>query len=173
MKLPSVLVTWLLRKAFRRIGAAKPDVLIGPDNDPYMKRWFIIPRNRVFNIYLHYFLHDDERTLHSHPWWSVSVALHGVMSEFSTPTSMNANRIGFHRFRYVKAGEVVVRSTDMFHRLELVSATAITLFFTGPKLCTWYFACKAGLVKWTDFVSSRDTGQIGAGCGEHDDYPAK
>jgi hypothetical protein len=41
-----------------------------------MRRWWVIPRNKFFNIYLHHFLHsDDDRALHDHPWWNVSILL--------------------------------------------------------------------------------------------------
>ena len=43
---------------FEKIALRKPDFVIGGHDDPYMLRWWIIPRNRFFNIYLHKFLHD-------------------------------------------------------------------------------------------------------------------
>lgn len=36
---------------FRR----KPDFVIGDPANPYLLRWYVIPRNKVFNIYLHKF----------------------------------------------------------------------------------------------------------------------
>jgi hypothetical protein len=54
---------------FKKIaGSRPPDFVIGGDS-PYMLRWWIIPRNKFFNIYLHRFLRsDDDRALHDHPW---------------------------------------------------------------------------------------------------------
>ena len=37
-----------------------PDMLIGPPDDPYMLRWWLIPRNPEFNVYYHRILHDDD-----------------------------------------------------------------------------------------------------------------
>ena len=46
-----------------------PDFIVGGKDNPYLLRWFVIPRNPVFNIYLHRFLRsDDDRALHDHPW---------------------------------------------------------------------------------------------------------
>jgi hypothetical protein len=58
----------------------EPDFVIGADSPggPYMRRWWIIPRNRFLNIYLHQILRDDDdRALHDHPWWNVSIILRG------------------------------------------------------------------------------------------------
>lgn len=45
--------------------SGKPHFVIGNADNPYMLRWFILPRNRLFNIYLHKFLRDDDdRALH-------------------------------------------------------------------------------------------------------------
>ena len=53
-----------------------PDFIIGDPKDPYMLRWWVIPRNKWFNIYLHLFLHSDEdRAEHTHPWISISCLL--------------------------------------------------------------------------------------------------
>ena len=59
----------------------KPFV-IGEPEEPYLKRWFILPRNRWFNIYLHHFHRsDDDQALHDHPWASVSILLKGSYIE--------------------------------------------------------------------------------------------
>lgn len=56
----------------------KPDFRIGREGDWYMDRWYIIPRNRWFNIYLHHLMRDDDPTaLHDHPWWNISIVLKG------------------------------------------------------------------------------------------------
>ena len=36
------------------------DFVIGPPERPYLLRWWIIQRNRFFNIYLHKFLRSDD-----------------------------------------------------------------------------------------------------------------
>jgi hypothetical protein len=37
-----------------------PDFIIGGAERPYMLRWFLLPRNEVFNIYYHRILRDDD-----------------------------------------------------------------------------------------------------------------
>ena len=55
-----------------------PDFVIGKPENPYLLRWWVLPRNRVFNIYLHLFMRsDDDRALHDHPWWNASFVLDG------------------------------------------------------------------------------------------------
>jgi hypothetical protein len=46
-----------------------PDFVIGGEQRPYLLRHFVIPRNPLFNVYLHCFLRsDDDRAHHDHPW---------------------------------------------------------------------------------------------------------
>jgi hypothetical protein len=66
-----------------RITRRPPDFVIGGTERPYLRRWFVIPRNPIFNIYLHQFLRsDDDRALHDHPWWFVSMMLVGKYREY-------------------------------------------------------------------------------------------
>lgn len=67
------------KKWFERISWDRaPDFVIGRTGDPYMERWWLIPRNRFFNIYLHRFWRsDDDRALHDHPWVNLSILLKG------------------------------------------------------------------------------------------------
>ena len=52
-----------------RVQRRAPDFVIGGSDNPYLLRWFLIPRNPVFNVYLHKFMRsDDDRALHTHPW---------------------------------------------------------------------------------------------------------
>ena len=68
---------------FERIADRRPpDFIVGGKEDPYMLRWWIIPRNRWFNVYLHNFLRsDDDRAHHDHPWWNFSILLRGEYTE--------------------------------------------------------------------------------------------
>jgi hypothetical protein len=134
-----------------------PDFIIGPKEDPYLRRWWVIPRNRWFNIYLHQILRDDDdRALHDHPWWNLSFILRGGYIEH-TP--------GGRRFRGVRS--LTLRKPTALHRLTLVANIPTwTLFITGPVVRVWGFACPQGWVPWQQFVDDRDNGQVGRGCGE-------
>ena len=59
-----------------------PDFIVGSETDPYLRRWHLLPRNRLFNVYLHNFCRsDDDRALHDHPWVNMSVLLSGSYME--------------------------------------------------------------------------------------------
>lgn len=132
----------------------KPDLVIG---DNYLWRWHLIPRNPLFNVYLHKIMHsDDDRALHDHPYPNVSIVLRGGYLEI-TPTGCV----------WRLAGSVVFRRASALHRLELwPGKTAWSLFITGPRIRTWGFACPQGWRPWFEFVNPHDRGQPGRGCGE-------
>ncbi len=135
----------------------EPDFIIGEKSDPYMLRWFVLPRNTWFNIYLHKICRDDDdRALHDHPWPSLSVILSGAYRE-RTP----------HSTRILSVGGIVLRDAEHTHRLELIDDNPCwTLFFTGPRIREWGFHCPKGWVHWKDFTLPTDYGNIGRGCGE-------
>lgn len=134
-----------------------PDFVIG---DNYLRRWWVIPRNRLQNVYLHEVLHsDDDRALHDHPWDNVSVLIAGGYIEH-TPEGV------FQR----GPGDVIHRKATDSHRLEVPDGGyALTLFFTGPIVREWGFHCPQGWRHWRDFVASDDVGKVGRGCGEMED----
>ena len=90
-----------------------PDFIIGKPGSPYMRRWYVIPRNRWFNIYLHNIVRsDDNRALHDHPWWNLSILLKGSYREV-TPDGT-----------FVRgAGSMVFRRATAAHRLEVDGPT--------------------------------------------------
>jgi hypothetical protein len=147
----------------------KPSFLIGDDpTRPYLRRWYLIPRNKHFNIYLHHVLRDDEdRALHDHPWESLSLCLKGQLGEVSRAPD------GSHVTRTIKAGTFVRRSSTFAHRLFLIHGVpAWTLFVTGPRVREWGFLCPRGWRHWREFTAvdqlGEDTGKgkVGRGCGE-------
>ncbi len=124
----------------------KPDEQISD----YMSRWYLIPHNRWFNIYLHRFTRsDDDRALHDHPWWSVSFLLKGMLFEhsFVHDTWWGIN-IGS---RYISTCLPIFRSAKFAHRLELLSPEVWTLFITGPKTREWGFHTSKGWVHHDKF----------------------
>ena len=145
---------WLISRVTRRV----PDFIIGKPGSPYLRRWWVIPRNRFFNIYLHEFLRsDDDRALHDHPWVNCSILLRGTYWEHLES--------GYALRRY--AGDVIFRrSGKIAHRIEIIDAPAWTLFITGPRYREWGFRCPAGWVHWQDFTAPRNPGDVGKGCGE-------
>jgi hypothetical protein len=144
-----------------RVTRREPDFIIGGKDDPYVRRWWVIPRNRLFNVYLHQFVRsDDDRALHDHPWVNCSILLRGCYEEHLPGDGV--------RFR--KAGDVVFRrSGRMAHRVMLLQMgggeiPCWTLFITGPRYREWGFHCPRGWVHWKLFTAPDDTGTIGKGC---------
>ncbi len=139
-----------------------PDFFIGPRDDPYMLRWWVIPRNRWFNIYLHKFLHsDDDRAMHDHPWINMSVLLCGSYIEH-TPAGSFLRK----PWRPWAPWRLPMRRPTSLHRVALIDGKPVwTLFITGPVVREWGFACPQGWRHWKDFVSMRDGGnERGKGC---------
>ena len=159
----------LLASAIWRIVPPKrqPDFLIGPDpQDPYMRRWWIIPRNKFFNIYLHHMRHDDDdRAPHDHPWWSLSLCLNGYIQEMEYILGTSPQEF---RVNHIRKGDWKWRGTEFAHFLKLPEGDAWTLFITGPNVRTWGFHCPKGWLEWKKFVNPQRPGEPGRGCGELD-----
>lgn len=134
-----------------------PDFVIGPVDNPYLRRWWIVPRNELCNVYLHEVLRsDDDRALHDHPWANTSMIVSGGYHEH-TPDGV------FWR----EPGWVGHREATALHRLVVPEGgRAVTLFMTGPIVREWGFACPQGWVHWRDFTNPANPGEIGRGCGE-------
>lgn len=168
----------------------EPDFIITrEDGTPYLRRWWIIPRNPWFNIYLHHIQgDDDDRALHDHPWPNVSVVLKGgywevlpftpltPLPEGWTPPKLRAWRgpgsivfrrpTAAHRLELGQAAEVIRNDNGTLKTLRAVKIPCWSLFITGPRVREWGFHCPKGWVWWKDFVDDHDTGRIGKGCGE-------
>lgn len=127
----------------------------------YLLRWWLIPRNRWFNVYVHLFLRsDDDRALHDHPWPSMSILLRNAYTEHTIAAG------GIHRREVLAAGQVRLRPSGSFaHRVELHDGPCWTLFITGPRYRAWGFHCPdRGWVPWEKFCAIDDRGNIGKGC---------
>lgn len=141
-----------------------PDFTVGPKDKVYLQRWFIIPRNFIFNIYYHQFLHsDDDRALHDHMYFNLSILLKGCYIEHTIKAG------GIHKQRLRIAGTwsgIKFRAPWTAHRLELVDGTPCeTMFITGPRMRRWGFHCPKGWRHWKEFVAaSPSDNTIGKGC---------
>ena len=140
----------------------RADFIIGGEDNPYLYRWWVIPRNRWFNVYLHKIVRDDDdRALHDHPWWNVSIILKGCYWEVLGP--------GLTKFR--KRGSMVFRRPTAAHRLVVRNGWGSdhpgecwTLFITGPRVREWGFLCPNGWRHWKDFTAAGDSARVGRGC---------
>jgi len=150
----------LFDRLIARAQQRRPDFIIGGAEAPYLRRWWVIPRNRFFNIYLHQFLRsDDDRALHDHPWFNLSLLLRGRYVEHTIRAG------GVARAVERRAGAIKLRSPWTAHRVEIIPGEECwTLFVTGPVVRTWGFHCTRGWRPWREFVDARDTGSVGRGC---------
>jgi hypothetical protein len=140
-----------------------PDFVIGDPDKPYLRRWWIIPRNEGCNVYLHEILRsDDDRALHDHPWENTSYLIDGGYLEITPDGEFQRG-----------PGDIVTRQATDSHRLIMPDGgKAISLFMTGPKVRDWGFHCPNGWVHWRDFTGGANGELVGRGCGEHDSAPA-
>lgn len=158
MKLPKWILTMLQNDAGDVALRRDPDILIGGAESPYMRRWWIIPRNKFFNVYLHHFLRsDDDTALHDHPSWNISILLQGEYTEHTIAAG------GVHYATVYKAGQCKFRFARMAHRIELHNGPCWSLFVNGAKLRTWGFHCAKGWRSWEKY-SGKNYGTIGRGC---------
>jgi hypothetical protein len=141
-------------------GDIGPDFVIKHGPLPYLERWYVIPRNPIFCIYLHRFRMDDEdRAMHDHPSVSLSWILDVGYFEI-TPQGK------FWR----PPGAIITRKATQLHRVVLKRddgnepIPAISLFFFGPKYRNWGFDCPRRWVPWQEFTAPGDPGSVGKGC---------
>lgn len=169
MKLPAFMHHWIVKHATKITFSRPPDVVLTEKAPPgeqlaiYLQRWYVIPHNRFFNIYVHHFMRSDEdRALHDHPWPSMSILLVGRYLEHM-PNGKSAIR---------SEGHFYVRRASAAHRIELLdiynrnkTAQVLTLFITGPHVREWGFLCPNGWRHWKQFTKEGPN-QKSIGCGE-------
>ena len=116
----------------------------------YLTRWHVIPKNRLFNLYLHHVQADDPDThLHDHPWlFNLSVVLRGKIDE----TMPKGHRL-------LREGSVTARMSRAPHHLALQSPDSLTLFVTGPKIRHWGFYTESGWVDSREYLAADGNGR--------------
>jgi hypothetical protein len=134
-----------------------PDFVVGADKEnPYLRRWWVVPRNNLANAYLHQFLRsDDDHALHDHMYVNLSYLLEGTYVEHTIAQG------GVHHSRRYRAGDLRLRWPTTAHRIE-VAEPCWSLFLTGPRVRQWGFHCPGGWRHWREFTSERDA--TGKGC---------
>lgn len=151
----------------RGIMARAPDFVIGDPANPYLRRWWVIPRNEGANVYLHEILRsDDDRAGHDHPWDNTSYVIEGEYDEIAYYKLQPWNEA--YR-RTIVAGDTVSRQATDTHRLVIPEGgRCVSLFITGPKVREWGFWCPNGerFVHWRAFTGGENGEIVGRGCGE-------
>lgn len=145
------MITKVLLRVLLRLTRNQKPLLI---DDDYMQRWFIIPRNPVFNIYFHRFFGSDAPTMHDHPWVSFGLILSGEYVEH-TPKGDFVRR----------EGDWTLRMPSSLHWIE-IDKPVYTLFITGPRVRLWGFLCKDKWINHIDYIKNRGGDRLASGCGE-------
>ena len=124
---------------------------------PYLSRWYLRrhPREDGVAVFLHCFHRgDDDAELHDHPWrWSFALILSGGYRE--------ERRIGTSehvRVRLVRPGTINVIRGDDYHRVDLLSDEAWSLFVAGPQTGkTWSFwdRVTGAVTPWREFITRK------------------
>lgn len=142
-----------------------PDFIVGGAEKPYLLRWWLIPRSRWFNVYLHKFVRDDDdRAYHDHPWPSLSIVLAGGYFDWTPGPDGSDCR------RWYGPGSVIFRRAVAAHRVQLMEVQngvfrpGWTLFITGPRVREWGFLCPQGWRHWKEFTDGKDGERVGKGC---------
>lgn len=155
--------------------ARKPDFVIGGHDDPYLLRWWLIPRNRFFNVYVHKFLRsDDDRAHHDHPWlFNASWLIDGEYIEHTITAGgalvKTPRKTGDWKFRWGKAPHRLELLGDEEYEPDWTVVTRArpcwTVFITGPRIREWGFYCmERGWIHWERFTAKGDPGATGKGC---------
>lgn len=159
MNLPYATLPEMEEWARGLMASRDPDFIIGPSRSPdvpdYIRRWWVIPRNRSLNQYLHLTLRsDDDRALHDHPWRNTSFIIAGGYTEITPDGS-------FER----RPGDLVEREATAAHRRVIPDGGfCISLFATGPNIREWGFHCPQGWRHWQEFSSGANGESVGKGC---------
>lgn len=92
----------------------------------YVRRWYI--ETPLFSIRLHHWLHsDDNRALHDHPWWFITLILKGGYTDLS------------HNNEHLSQGSIRFRKAEHQHSVKVGKGGAWTVLLTGPKTRKWGF----------------------------------
>lgn len=145
------------RSWLAQLCTGRPHQVIDREGHPYLRRWFLIPHNRVANVYLHRFTSSDDPVPHCHPWSFLSIVLAGRYDEVTD-----------HFTRRRGVGSIAYRPATWRHSVQLITdgnaeRPCWTLVITGRWVRNWGFWCPRQdgtrrFVPWQEFGAG--------GCGE-------
>lgn len=100
---------------------------------------------------------DNDRHLHDHPWWFLSIVLWGhydeevpeVYQTWMGPKVMH-NRKRMQRIRWG-----TFKKPEQFHRIARLAPRTLTLVITGPKVREWGFQTETGWIHWKKYLGVR------------------
>lgn len=156
----------------------RPDLIIGPRDNPQTLRWHIF-RWRGWQLSLHKWLRsDDDRALHDHSGHNLSIILNGgyweVVRQRHPPYAdypQTAYVVDEVHFRWPLVP--YFRRAEEPHRIALPSdgKPVWSIWLRWPPIREWGFHCPKGWRHWQEYCSTRDysapgsTSEVGPGCG--------
>ncbi len=150
MRLPKALVRAIARVAKRRCNILIPWVIRDAYDGHRLVNRFNIFSSRWLNIRIHEFVGSDDRELHDHPWWNISVVLEGEYWEV-VPDGWDMRwDVAKTKVMLRAPGGIVWRRATAQHRLILKQdihwrpRTCWTLFIHGRRTRNWGFWSSAG-----------------------------
>lgn len=109
--------------------------LLGKKECPYIKRWVI--DFGFFSIRLHHWLSsDDQRYLHDHPWWYISLVVKGSYIDRSDKGDTKRN-----------PGSISYYPATHKHTVSVSSGGCWTILITGREVRDWGFWVKGKFKK--------------------------
>lgn len=142
VKVPIWLHHALWRYALRVTYSRAPDFVV----PGYLERWFVVRSRRWGCIYVHRIIgSDDDRALHDHRSWNVSVVLAGWYLEHLAGETKAGRR----------GGDVIARRATTPHRISIATKSVLTLFLTGPHQREWGFVTEGGWVQHDQYLERR------------------
>lgn len=116
--------------------------------NPTYWRYYVIPQNPIFNIYVHRFLKDDSQHMHTHRMFNITITLQGTYFEerFDYRPVEGLPLPGTH-FELVKPRRPLLRWASTPHRVRLrrdsegMILPMWSLFIGMPRFWNWGFWC--------------------------------
>jgi len=162
----------------------KPDLIIGPRDNPQTYRWHIF-RWRGWQLSLHkWFRSDDDRALHDHSGHNLSVILNGgyfeIVREWLPEDCVGHGSAWKHagdgeyycdvtKFRWPLVP--YFRRAEEPHRIEQPNdgRPVWSLWLRWPPIREWGFHCPKGWRHWREYCAERDynasgVSTVGKGC---------
>lgn len=130
----------------------------------YLRRFFLFPRNKFANLYLHHIMRsDDDAWPHDHPWNFASLILkNGYLDEqWGWLREWDAWGKKFRedptycpeKYEITRPGKFVYRKAEHVHRVILDRGPAWTLVFTGRRFRQWGFWVEGKFTFWREFLN--------------------
>lgn len=141
--LSMVTLDMVTRRVIERVirGLPQRDIT-GPDGSLYMRQYLLSNSRRKdsWRLRIHHFVRGDEdRELHNHPWYGLSLILSGGYREEYRAPNEDTLQLDVVRTRDVKPWRFNFITPRTFHRVDLLERDAWTLFLSSPSNETWGF----------------------------------